>query len=252
MKRVFKKVLNKFGYDLVYYKGSKTGLTDIIDEDFWKMYEFAKPYTMTSCERMFALYQATNFILDQKIQGDFVECGVWRGGSSLLMAQVLQKCNERERLIYLYDTFEGMSSPTEHDKDLNGKKASHILEVEKEDKENSTWCLATLSDVQNNLSLSNLPQNQLRFVKGKVEETIPAILPNRIALLRLDTDWYESTKHELENLFDIVSPGGIVILDDYGHWQGARKAVDEFLTKRGLNVLLNRIDYSGRMFVKPF
>ena len=88
------------------------------------------------------------------------------------------------------------------------------------------------------------------YIKGKVEETIPEIIPGKISLLRLDTDWYESTLHNLNHLFPLLSKGGILILDDYGHWQGARKAVDEYLEKNNVKILLNRIDYTGRIAVK--
>ena len=95
------------------------------------------------------------------------------------------------------------------------------------------------------------PSELIKFVKGKVEETLSIYKPEKIALLRLDTDWYESTKTELEELYDNVVSKGVIIIDDYGHWEGCRKAVDEFIKKRNLCVLLNRIDYTGRLIVKP-
>jgi O-methyltransferase len=94
------------------------------------------------------------------------------------------------------------------------------------------------------------PSEKVHYIKGMVEQTIPEFVPKKIALLRLDTDWYESTKHELEHLFPRLSKGGVLIIDDYGHWQGARKAVEEYLKKNDVKILLNRIDYTGRMGVK--
>jgi hypothetical protein len=85
---------------------------------------------------------------------------------------------------------------------------------------------------------------------GKVEDTIPADIPEKIALLRLDTDWYESTKHELIHLFPRLQKGGVLIIDDYGFWKGARKAVDEYFAENNIQILLNRIDDTGRMAIK--
>ena len=94
------------------------------------------------------------------------------------------------------------------------------------------------------------PAERIHFVQGKVEETIPRVLPERIALLRLDTDWYESTRHELIHLYPKLCAGGVLVLDDYGHWQGSRKAVDEWMAQTGTRMLLNRVDYTGRIAVK--
>jgi O-methyltransferase len=91
---------------------------------------------------------------------------------------------------------------------------------------------------------------RIHFVKGKVEDTIPNGAPSRIAILRLDTDWYESTRHELENLYPRLSPRGVLIIDDYGHWAGCRQAVDEYIHSNKIKLLLNRVDYTGRVAVK--
>ena len=88
------------------------------------------------------------------------------------------------------------------------------------------------------------------FVAGDVEQTIPGVVPEQISLLRLDTDWYESTRHELKHLYPRLIRGGVLIIDDYGHWKGARQAVDEYLAETGAKLLLNRIDYTGRAAVK--
>jgi hypothetical protein len=101
------------------------------------------------------------------------------------------------------------------------------------------------------MAMTNYPQDKLNYVVGKVEDTIPETLPRKIALLRLDTDWYESTLHELNHLYPLLTEGGVLIIDDYGHWQGAKKAVDEYIEKNKLKILLNRIDYTGRIAIKP-
>lgn len=209
------------------------------------------PYTMTTVERMYALFCAVNYVLNANIPGPFVECGVWRGGSSMLIAKVLANRNIKNRKIYLFDTFEGMPTPTNHDTDFRGKTASALLRSTKLNKRDSVWCVADLADVQNNMRLTDFPEDNIVYIKGKVETTIPSLAPKEtIALLRLDTDWYESTKHELIHLFPKLENSGILIVDDYGHWEGCRKAVDEYFRENEVNFLLNRIDYTGRIGVK--
>jgi hypothetical protein len=206
---------------------------------------------MTSIERMYALYQSVNYILDNRLPGDFVECGVWRGGSAMMMAYLLKHHGIRDRRIYLYDTFEGMSAPTNKDKTFSGQSARDMMEQSQDEKETSVWCLADLEDVKRNLALTELGNDQLIYVKGKVEETVPSTLPqNKISLLRLDTDWYESTLHELNYFYPLLLVGGVMIVDDYGHWEGCRQAVDEYFGKQEHRPLLQRIDYTGRLILK--
>jgi predicted O-methyltransferase YrrM len=200
--------------------------------------------TMTSPERIAALVQAVRYVDRYGIPGAVVECGVWRGGSS--MAAALAH-SPRKRELYLYDTFEGMSEPTERDVEVSGRTASHALASEP--KTSRTWAVAGLEVVRDNMARTGYPTDLIHYVAGKVEETIPGILPGSIAVLRLDTDWYESTRHELEHLIPLVAPGGVLIIDDYGHWVGARKAVDEWMGAYGNPVLLNRVDYTGRIAV---
>jgi O-methyltransferase len=220
-------------------------------EDFHRMLARSAPFTMTSIERMYAMHSSVRYVVEAGIPGDIVECGVWRGGSSMMAALTLREL-KAERQLWLYDTFEGMPASTERDRRWDGvlavEKAAAIQEADGPD---AKWCYAPLDDVQRNLRSTGYPEEAIRYVVGKVEQTIPAQAPERIALLRLDTDWYESTRHELEQLWDRLSPGGILILDDYGHWQGAREATDEFFEKRGVRVLLQRVDYSARLAVKP-
>jgi hypothetical protein len=230
---------------------TNSNLPDIKETEFWEIYNLCHPYTMTSIERMYALYCSVNYILSNDIKGAFVECGVWRGGSSMMIANMLSNRKIVDREIYLYDTFEGMSEPSIKDIDINGEKASKLLKINKNDKENTIWCLANIEDVKTNMRLTNFPLENLKFIKGKVEETIPYEIPNgNIALLRLDTDWYESTKHELYHLFPKLEKNGILIIDDYGHWQGCKKAVDEYFYENRINILLNRVDYTGRVGIK--
>ncbi|WP_051633055.1 TylF/MycF/NovP-related O-methyltransferase [Thermonema rossianum] len=210
----------------------------------------AAPYTMTSEERMVSLCRAMDYVIKNNIEGDLVECGVWRGGSSMIMAMKLLEYGIRDRKIYLYDTFEGMTPPSDVDESFQGEKAIEILKQRVKTKADPYWAYATLDDVKLNLQRTGIPTEQLCFVQGKVEETLPAVLPDKIALLRLDTDWYESTYHELVHLYPKLVRGGILIIDDYGHWKGARRAVEQYLQENGIKIFLSRIDYTGRIAVK--
>lgn len=228
----------------------KEQFIDIEEKEFWDIYDLCKPFTMTSIERMYALYQSVKYILDNAIPGSFVECGVWRGGSSMLVAKMLANRN-LSREIYLFDTFEGMSEPTENDVTLKGFDADKLLEENKHEKENSVWCLANETDVQRNLEITGYDMSKIKMIKGKVEDTIPSNFNHvDISLLRLDTDWYESTKHELEHLYPLLVKNGVLIIDDYGHWKGCRKAVDEYFDKNNIKILFQRIDYTGRFAIK--
>jgi O-methyltransferase len=178
-----------------------------------------RPFTMTSVERIIALTRAVEYVQRAEIPGAIVECGVWRGGSMMATARTLLEVEGAKRELYLFDTFEGMSPPTEADRDLQGNSAAELLEHSSPD-EDEVWCYAGLSDVRANLESTGYPAADLHFIEGPVEDTIPDNAPSEVALLRLDTDWYESTKHELTHLYPRLMPGGVLIIDDYGHWQG--------------------------------
>ena len=242
------------GYDLIKIPRSADGglLPGVQDKTFDEMFKLFQPYTMTSIERMFALFNAVHYVVKNKIEGDFVECGVWKGGSAMMMAAVLHHLGDTRRKIYLYDTYEGMSTPSEKDKDYRGNDAKSLLEHSSKENQESVWCYSSMDEVKSNMGKTKFPIDKVILVKGKVEDTIPANLPEGgIALLRLDTDWYESTLHELNYLYPALVSKGVLIIDDYGHWQGSRKAVDEFFEREKNKVLLNRIDYTGRISVKP-
>jgi O-methyltransferase len=220
------------------------------DADFMRIFEACDPYTMTSIERMYGLYRAVRHVVENDVPGDIVECGVWMGGSTMVAAMTLDLMGDTRRQLNLYDTFEGMTAPTHMDVDHAGVHANDFLDPdEKIDGASNVWAYASLEMVRQNLDRTGLPPDRFHLVKGKVEETIPADMPAVISLLRLDTDWYESTAHELKYLYPVLSSGGVLIIDDYGHWRGSREATDEYFTEHG-GILLNRMDYSGRMGVK--
>lgn len=211
------------------------------------IYEKVRPYTMTSRERIAAVVAATEYLVANDVAGAIVECGVWRGGSAMAALYALVAANQNDRDIYLYDTFAGMSEPGVND----GREEHELFARYKNAQGLSDWCLATLEDVKENVARCNYPLAKMNFVPGKVEETIPARMPEKIALLRLDTDWYESTLHELNHLYPRLAEGGILIIDDYGKWGGCRQAVDEYFEKHGPRPFLNRVDPAGRLIVKP-
>ncbi len=251
MKKLILRFMQNNGYDIVKLnKKEKNGVAVDMESAFADLYLQCKPYTMTSIERMYSLFKSVEYVVKNNIEGDFVECGVWRGGSSMMIAMALQYFGSTDRRIYLYDTYEGMSEPTEHDKRFDGLTAEQQLGQEDKAIATSVWCYADLNDVQNNMNATKYPQNNIHFVKGKVEDTIPNVMPIKIALLRLDTDWYASTYHELKYLFPLLAKTAPLIIDDYGHWQGAREAVHTYFKENNINILLNRIDYTGRIGIK--
>ena len=247
MKGIVKKALNRFGFDVVRHHPSNgvnfENFPDLSTEER-RIVNAVKPFTMTGIERIACLINAVNYITDNKIPGDIAECGVWRGGSMMTVALTLLARKDTSRKLYLYDTYEGMSEPTQFDKSLDGTAAQTLMKEESE-----KWCYASIEDVRENVLSTGYPEEKLHFVKGKVEETIPQTIPSDLSLLRLDTDWYESTKHELIHLYPRLAPEGILVIDDYGHWQGARKAVDEYFAEREQKIYLHRIDYTGRIAV---
>jgi O-methyltransferase len=218
------------------------------DEPAQRIITDVKPWTMTSPEKLFALILATRHVVRHKIPGDVVECGVWRGGSMQAVAKTLLELDATDRDLYLFDTFEGMPPPTPEDLRQDGQRAQDMLA--RTTKDNPVWAVAGLEDVQDGMSKVGYPQERIHYVPGMVEDTTPGQAPDQISILRLDTDWYASTKHELEHLYSRLSPGGVLLLDDYGWWQGSRKAVDEFLDLTGERLLLLRMA-EGRIAVKP-
>jgi O-methyltransferase len=224
--------------------GFPAGLNELEKE----IYRAVENFTMTSLERVVALIRATLYIVENSVQGDFVECGVWRGGSMMAVAHTLIRMEDTSRQLYLYDTFAGMPPPTERDKRYDGTPASEMLgEVEKN---TGIWCYADKREVMHNLLSTGYPETNIHLVEGNVEETIPQTLPAQICLLRLDTDWYESTRHELIHLYPRIVKHGVLIIDDYGHWQGAQEATDEYFDQIGSKPFLCNMDYTGRIAIK--
>lgn len=223
-------------------------------EDRW-IVERALPLTMTGVQRLHALVEAVRHCVRRDVPGAFVECGVWRGGSVLAMIIALQELGVDDRDLFLYDTFEGMTTPTEHD--VSAYEAPALQTWGEAARANARpWAQLFDPEVFNERSVretvlsTGYPAERVHLVRGAVEDTLPADAPERLALLRLDTDWYASTRHELVHLYPRLSGGGVLIIDDYGHWQGARRAVDEYFATDAPPPLLHRIDYASRIAVK--
>jgi hypothetical protein len=156
-----------------------------------------------------------------------------------------------DRELYLFDTFAGMPAPDERDVDLWGIRASQMFAKHRISEVSSTLMNCPRDAVAAAMASTGYPTDRIHYVEGLVEQTIPEQAPPTIALMQLDTDWYRSTKHELVHLYPRLSAGGVAIVDDYGHFLGAREATDEFFRTLGQSPFLHRLDYTARLQIKP-
>lgn len=229
-----------------------------LDEEPREILELSIGFTMCAPLHRHLVLDALRYRAENALKGDIVECGVWRGGMMQIAARAALLYREQGTNlpgIWLYDSFQGMPPPSsELDRDMyQGVHASVHLDRNPRTGPNgepTVWCVADLEDVKEGMRQTGYPLAKLHFIAGLVEDTIPSQAPEEIAFLRVDTDWYESTKHVLDHLYDRVVSGGVIALDDYESWKGARTAVDEFLAERKLAPMLIRLD-KGRVFVKP-
>lgn len=254
IKNLGKRILNsKTGYRYFkkfYFLSAEMNLIfPDFEDEFLEMKEKCLKYTMTSVESLYYTYLSVKYVIKNNIPGDFVECGVWKGGNTMMVALTLMKLKSTDRKIYLYDTYEGMSAPTE--KDISYKDENAETEwTQSQREDHNEWCYSSLEEVKQNLFSTGYPKDKLVFVKGKVEDTMPGTLPGEIALLRLDTDWFESTYHELLHLYPLLTKNGFLIVDDYGYWKGAREAVDKYFNENNVSIFMNRLDNSARAGIK--
>jgi O-methyltransferase len=209
-------------------------------------------YTMTTPRRIAALCDGVEHAVRTGVPGAVVECGVWKGGSMMAAALTLIRLGATDRDLYLFDTFQGMPPPTEEDafSAYDGYSPMRHWRRRRRDGGANSWHYVPADEVRAAVLSTGYPAERVHLVEGRVEDTLPTAAPGEIAVLRLDTDWYESTKHELVHLYPLLSPGGVLILDDYGHYEGARRAVDEYFDSAGGRPLLTRIDYTGRVGIK--
>ena len=241
-------------YDVDYQEAAKVnhdqaGMKDM-DPAFLPIYEKCRQYSMTSAPALYGLYKAIEYLVRNRIAGPVVECGVWRGGSMMLAAEALLSFGDSNRELYLFDTFEGLPEPDkERDVDLHGK-AWHGEWLARQVDGESFWGRAELDDVRHNMARTDYPTDNIHYVKGLVEDTLPEKAVEGIALLRMDCDWYAPTRQILQHLYPRLCQGGVLIVDDYGMLRGAKDAVDEYFTANGDLPLLNRWDFSCRIGVK--
>jgi len=220
-----------------------------LDDTAREIVERVRPFTMTPPDRVAALIEAARYIARTGLPGAVVECGVWRGGSMMAAALTLLSMGVDDVDLFLFDAFGKMPMPSDRDVDAWGRPASRLFEDGNDANAIPELAIGPVEGVRRNLESTGYPSEHIQFVQGMVEDTVPAQAPEQIALLRLDTDWYASTAHEMRHLFPRIVDGGVLIIDDYGLFQGARDAVDEYLAECDIPILLNRVDFAARVAV---
>jgi len=252
LKKFVKSAFHAVGLNLTRHPGKLPSNLVEFSEDEKQLLHHVRRYelTMVPIEGLFATVKACRYVVERGIDGDFVECGVWRGGNSILAAGVFKQLNS-DKHIYLFDTFAGMTEPTSEDINFLGRPARLKFEKSQKDDHNE-WAYASLDDVRANFEQAGLLDDGVKFIQGDVQQTLKdqALIPKCISVLRLDTDWYESTKLEMEILYPRLSVGGILIVDDYGVWGGSKKAVDEYFAKNGRCPFLHYTNSGGRVAVR--
>jgi O-methyltransferase len=232
---------------LMEFQGKLVAFTDS-EPAFRSLYDRVKSCTMTSIERLYAMHKATDYIVRAGIPGAFVECGVWRGGSMMMSALTLLALNDPDRQLMLFDTFAGHPEPN---LERDGKLFHDEWQKRLRSDGSTEWGAASIDEVWTNIESTGYPLENVELIKGKVQDTIEDHIPEAIALLRLDTDWYDSTAHELKHFYPRLQKGGVLLIDDYGCMAGQRTAVDEYIAENNITLLLNRIDFAGRVALKP-
>tara|TARA_B100001057_G_scaffold499529_1_gene610586 strand:- start:81 stop:854 length:774 start_codon:yes stop_codon:yes gene_type:complete len=254
IKQSIKIILKKLSYEIKKIKKINPLIFNLKNKNnFEEYYEICKNESLNvSKERFVSLYQTVNYIYKNHIDGDFVECGVFMGGSAMMMSYAMSEfeIKNKNKMIWLYDTFEGMANPSVHDKNILNEKATiELKNTTKKENSKDIWAYSSINYVKENINKTNISSDRIKYIKGLVEETLSKDKPKKISLLRLDTDFYESTKVELEELYPLLEIGGVIIIDDYGHWKGCKKAVDEYFENKK-NIFFQQIDYSGLIGVK--
>ena len=242
--KIVQRTLGRVGYEIrrVPRPSDNVDFPPDFDEEARALFQRVRPYTLTGMERVLALRDSVRYISRAGISGDICECGVWRGGSMMVIAITLAELGDTDRRLYMFDTF--TRPPDAGPRDGEGDQAA--LE---RDLKNPAYSYLPMDDVRQNLEATGYPLEKLEFVQGLVEDTLPERSPERLALLRLDTDYYSSTAHEMAHLYPRINPGGVLIVDDYGDFVGAKAAVDEYFESADEHVLLNRIDSTGRLVI---
>jgi hypothetical protein len=213
-------------------------------DEFGHILTSVRPFTMMSEARLQTMYTNARRICEEDREGNFVECGVAAGGCSALLAYVIKTYSKRPRLLFCFDTFEGMPKPTPAD--------THAGLAADESGWGTGTCAAPIDSLMQSVRAVGAA-DIIRPIKGLFRETLPAARESvgSLALLHLDGDWYESTRDILDNLYNSVLPDGYLQVDDYGHWEGCRKALDEFEKEQNVVFEKTIIDETGISFRKP-
>ena len=253
MKYLLQKILSTTGYSLSKIDSRRFPIeasqveVDIIN------FVLNNNYTMLGVERLYAALSAVRYTIENNIEGDFVECGVWRGGCSLAMAMYARHLGSNKK-VYLLDTFAGMTSPGINDKETGSKNNDKLMrEYQKGQKDGyNEMSFASLDDVVQIFRNEDLVTSA-EFIKGDVINTLndDSWQPQNYSIVRLDTDFYDSTFEELMILYPRLTKSGVLLIDDYGHYEGAQKAVDEYFENHSVRKPLKLItDYTGRAIIK--
>jgi hypothetical protein len=252
LKRLSKKTFNYLGYEIQLKRLDGFPVEfDSRDREILE-YVIGKKLTMVTRERLFATVAACKYVLENDIDGDFVECGVWKGGNALA-AKLIFESHRSDKAVILFDTFSGMTEPNDNDKDKNGRNRALEGYLRHMRGEQNEWCRSPLEEVKAKFADAGVDFTNVRFVVGDVCNTLrqPHMLPGKISILRLDTDWYDSTKMEMEVLYPLLVEKGVLLIDDYGHWEGARKAIDEYFHQHlSFKPMLHYTDRTGRTAIK--
>ncbi len=202
-----------------------------------------------SMRNVWSLIQSIEYLYHNKVEGVFVESGIYTGNSLILMQKIQTQLGLNKEILG-YDTFEGMVKPSKYDKWINNPELNAVEKYNNLKKSNNPWMYASMSQVKNHLNNNLNDISNIKFIKGDVRETLNENknLPDKISLLRLDTDFYESTKKELEILYPKLQTNGVLIIDDYGFFSGSKKAVDEYFKDKF--VFKHYIDKSIRLIIK--
>ncbi len=203
-------------------------------KEFWvnRLVRKVTPYTLCDSERIKSLINLSAYVNLEGIEGDFVECGTYKGGT----AAVLSKYMGAGRRLYLYDSFEGLPETSEKD----GAEAAKWVGK----------CVGSVEDVKEVMKLVQTKDDQHVIRKGWFEQTFREALPNKVALLHCDADWYSSVMIVLDTFYPLIPEGGCIVLDDFGYWEGCREAFYDFCEKRGEKPLLERVGRSQAYWIK--
>ena len=246
LRKIINNILMFFGYKI-----SRKIQKKMLSKKFLENYNKSKNLSSFNLEFFLFLELSLDYLFKRnRIEGDVVECGVFKGANCRFICDYLKSINYENINIFLYDTFEGMPCASSNDINIFTKKNYnfYLKKMQKNNEVDNFYKYENIENVKKLLFQTNYNKNKIHFIKGLVEETIPKTIPNKISLLILDTDYYDSTKHELQHLYPLVEKGGIIIIDDYGTWSGVKKAVDEYFDN--LNDFKSFIDHKTIFLIK--